>query len=130
MATWSEVQEHVRSEYTLDVDQPGEMTLTLHSHGHDGVRGQRVMVRSYQAWGRDMMEVRSAFGELGDYEAEALLADNLQLPIGAVALHGRYLVLVHKACLSDMTVDGALFLITQLSVLADALEARKGIDRF
>lgn len=130
MATWEQVRAQVRGAFELDVDEEDELALTLQREGVKGPRAQRVMVRHYEAWGRSMLEVRSAFGELGEYDPLTLLADNLQLPLGAVALHGRYLVLLHKACLDDLTVDGAVFLITQVSTLADVLEARTGTDRF
>jgi hypothetical protein len=130
MAHWNDVKERLREDFTLDVDQPTEVTLTVHRQGAKGPRAQRVMLRHYEAWGRSMIEVRSAFGELGAYDPASLLADNLQLPLGAVALHGKYLVLLHKACLADLTVDGVVFLLTQVSTLADVLEARSGTDRF
>ena len=84
----------------------------------------------YEAWGRQMIEIRSAFGESGDYDATSLLTDNLNLPLGAVALHGRFLVLLHKACLDDISVEAALFLLTRVTLLADVLEGRAGKDRF
>ena len=93
-------------------------------------RAQRVIVHHFTAWGRSMVEFRSAFGELGDYKPASLLANNLHLPLGAVACHGRYLVLVHKACLEDISVDAAMFLLTRISLLADRLEGRRGGDRF
>ena len=130
MASWEEVQERVRSDYVLDVDEPREFALTITHHEGGVARAQRVMARYYQAWGRDMVEVRSAFGKLGDYQPEGLLSDNVQLPLGAFALHGPFLVLIHKAVLADLTVDGVVFLLTRISLLADALEERMGGDRF
>ena len=130
MATWDEVQERVRREFALDVDDHEEFALTIQRREASKTRAQRVLVRRYQAWGRTMVEFRSAFGEMGDYDPQSLLADNLQLPLGSIALHGRFLVLLHKACLEDLTVDGVLFLLTQVSVLADVLEERRGSDRF
>ncbi len=130
MASWSEVQERLRRDHVLDVDDPDEMGLTMQRQEGDLLRAQRVIVRHYPAWGRAMIEVRSAFGELGDYDPAQLLGDNLNLPLGAVALHGRYLVLVQRACLDDLPLEGVLFLVTRITMLADVLEGRKGIDRF
>ena len=68
-----------------------------------------------------------------DYAAprlKALLADNLQLPLGAVAAHGQFLVLVHKAPLEHLSVDGVLYLLEQVSLVADVLEEQAGSDRF
>ncbi len=130
MATWSELKERVREEWTLDVDEPDEFALTLVRVEAGARRAQRVMVRRFQAWGHDLAEIRSAFGEVGDYDPLTLLRDNLNLPLGSVALHGRYLVLVHKIVLDSVSVDGAVFLLTRVSVLADVLESKTGLDRF
>jgi hypothetical protein len=130
LATWSEVQERLRRSHELDVDDADELALTLERTEGGKKRAQRVMIRRYQAWGREMIEIRSAFGELGDYDPAALLAENLNLPLGAIAAHGKYLVLVDRACLDDLPVDGVLFLMTRLTMLADVFEGRSGDDRF
>lgn len=130
MATWAEVQERLRRGYELDVDASDEIALTLDRTEGDKKRAQRVMLRHYTAWGRDMIELRSAFGELGDYDPAGLLAENLTLPLGAIAAHGKYLVLVDRACLDDLPVEGVLFLMTRICMLADVLEGRGGTDRF
>jgi hypothetical protein len=130
MATWNDLRERLRKQYTLDVDANDELALTVERKEAGVTRGQRIMLRRYQAWGREMVEFRSAFGEAGDYDATTLLVDNLNLPLGAIAIHGRFLVLVHRACLDDLAVDGIVFLLTRLSLLADVLESRKGVDRF
>jgi hypothetical protein len=130
VAQWRDVQERLRKEHELDADEADEMGLTMQRREGDVVREQRVIVRRYPAWGREMIEVRSAFGEIGDYDAAQLLQDNLNLPLGAVALHGRYLVLVQRACLDDLPLEGVMFLVTRMTMLADVLEGRKGADRF
>lgn len=130
MATWPEVLDEARRQFQLDADEGHEFALTVPRERSSGHRAQRVMVRHYRAWDRDMIEVRSAFGEAGEHDADAMLVENLQLPLGSVARHGRFLVLVHKACLDHLTVDGALFLLTRISQLADVLEERGGADRF
>lgn len=129
MATWGEVQERVRATFRLDSDGPDEFALTVPRQAGSG-REQRVMVRRYRAWDRELVEFRSAFGERGDFDADALLQEALQLPIGGIALHGRFWVVVHKECLDQLTVDGVLFLLTRVSLLADVLEERRGGDRF
>ncbi len=130
MARWHEVQERVRQEFTLDADEAHEFAITIERHDDSGVRAQRVMVRHYEAWGHEMIELRSAFCEAGRFDPDRLLEDNLKLPLGAIARHGRFLVLLHKASLTHVSVEGVLFLITRLSTLADVLEERGGGDRF
>jgi len=130
MATWAELQERVRRQFSLDRDDEDEFSLTTERHDVSGSRAQRVMVRHYTAWGANMIEVRSAFAEADGIDAEIMLEDSLQLPLGAIALHGRFLVVVQKAILDHMTVDGVVFLLTRISMLADVLEERQGGDRF
>ena len=130
MATWEQVQERVRLQFNLDRDDDDEFSLTTERHDVSGSRAQRVMVRHYTAWGAHMIEVRSAFAEAGDLDAEKMLAESLQLPLGAIAHHGRFLVVVQKAILDHMTIDGVVFLLTRISMLADVLEERGGGDRF
>lgn len=130
MASWSDVQERLRRTYDLDVDDADELALTLERKEGTQTREQRVMLRRSHAWGREMVEIRSAFGELGDYDPAALLAENLSLPLGAIAAHGKFLVLVTRACLDDLPIEGVLFLMTRIGMLADVLEGRGGQDKF
>lgn len=130
MATWEDLKAHARTQFTLDVDEAHEFAVTVERTEAGQVRAQRVMVRHYEAWGDSMIEFRSAFGEVGQYDPQGLLRDNLNLPLGAVAQHGQYLVLVHRTPLVHTSVDAALYLLTRVSLLADVLEARGGGDRF
>jgi len=130
MASWSDLQHRLRRDFSLDTDENDELALTVQRKEAGNVRSQRVMMRRYQAWGREMVELRSAFGEVGEYSSDLLLSENLNLPLGAVATHGRYLVLVQRVCLDDMTLDALIFLMTRLALLADGLEAKTGKDRF
>jgi hypothetical protein len=129
MAQWHEVQEHARQTFQLDRDEPHEFALTIPRLA-DQPREQRIMVRHYSAWGREMIEFRSAFGELGDLDPVALLKESLHLPLGGLALHGRFLVVVHRECLEPLSVETALWLLLQVSLVADELEERRGTDRF
>jgi hypothetical protein len=129
VATWAEVQEAVRERFQLDADEADEFALTLPRQSA-GAREQRVMVRHYLGWGREMIELRSAFGELGDLDLETVLRDVLQLPIGGIALHGRFLVVVHRASLNELTLETVLFLVERVSHVADLLEEQRGADRF
>jgi hypothetical protein len=130
MSTWDDARASLRLQFALETDNADEVVLTLPVHDGQTVRAQRVVIQSYRAWDHQMVEIRSAFGELGPDEAVDLLAENLKLPFGAVAVHGRFLVLVHKTPL-DLLSDGALaFLLTRLGELADVLEQRRGGDRF
>lgn len=128
MAEWDEVRQVVRSRFQLDLDAADEFALTLPQGSGD--REQRVMVRRFAQWGRPFVEIRSAFGELDGQDAEQLLRDVLALPLGGIALHGRFLVVVHRELLEDLPVEGLLFLIARIGQVADSLESRSGDDRF
>lgn len=121
------MQSSVRRTHPLDRDDPEEFALTIH---RDGGREQRVMVRRYDHDGREMIEFRSAFGELTDVDPTAMLRESLFLPLGAIALHGKFLVVIHREALAPLSVDTVVYLLTKVSVLADELEERLGSDRF
>ena len=129
MATWAEVQQAVRARFQLDADEPDEFALTLPRQSA-GAREQRVMVRRYVGWDREMIELRSAFGELGEVDVENALREVLTLPIGGIALHGRFLVVVHRASLRELSLDTLLFLVERVAQVADLLEEERGDDRF
>jgi hypothetical protein len=129
VATWAEVQEAVRARFQLDADEAHEFALTLPRQSA-GEREQRVMVRHYVGWDREMIELRSAFGELGEIDLETVLREVLQLPIGGIALHGRFLVVVHRASLLELSLDTVLFLIERVAMVGDLLEEQRGEDRF
>lgn len=131
MADWAQVIEALSEQYTLDRADPEEVALTLMRKDGAGVeRAQRVMVRQYVAWGEPILEVRSAFAEVGAVDAATLLLESLRLPLGAVAQHGQFLVLVQKVPLAYTSFEGVLFLLTRVTQLADVLEQRQGGDRF
>jgi hypothetical protein len=129
LATWAEVQEAVRTRFQLDSDESDEFALTLPRQSA-GDREQRVMVRHYFGWEREMIELRSAFGELGEIDLEVVLREVLHLPIGGIALHGRFLVVVHRASLAELSIETVLFLVERVSHAADLLEEQRGDDRF
>lgn len=130
MLTFEEVREALAATFALDSDEGDSFSVTLPLHDGREQRAQRVVVQRYTAWGQELVEVRSAFGELAEGEALDLLGQNLQLPIGAVALHGRYLVLVQKLPLEYISIEAVLFVLTRVAELADVLEERRGGDRF
>lgn len=129
VAEWEAVQSSMRAMFQLDRDDPHEFALTIPRQA-GSAREQRVMVRRYLAFGREMIEFRSAFGELADAVPEDLLRESLQLPLGTIALHGRFLVVVHRESLGGLSVEDVLFLLTHVSLVADELEESRGHDRF
>ena len=127
MATWGEVQSEIRGSFVLDQDHDHEFVLTLPIQGG---RKQRVMVRHYTALEQEMLEFRSAYAQADEVTADEALDENLTLPLGAIARHGRYLVLVQRVTLTHTTVEGVIAALTHVANVADWLEARHGGDRF
>lgn len=127
MARWEDIRANIRRSFQLDRDDPDEFALTV---PREAGREQRVMVRRYDLDGREMIEFRSAFGEVTDVEPVAMLRETLQLPIGAIALHGKFLVVIHREALAPLSVESVVYLLTKVSLLADELEERLGSDRF
>lgn len=131
MADWEALRARLDEEFGLDTDGDDELAVTVERRDADGkTRAQRTMISRYRAFNTTMIEFRSAFGELGDYDAESLLVEALRLPVGAIALHGRYLVVVQKDALEDLSEDAVVRMLTRVSLLADVLEGRGGGDRF
>jgi hypothetical protein len=130
MATWSEVRKRLSVDFRLDADEPEQLTLTLPLADGRARRAQRVLVQHLVSWGAPMVEIRSAFGEIAPGESEVLLASNLDLPLGAVARHGRFLVLVQRLPLEGCSIEAVLWTLSRMAELADVLEERRGGDRF
>ncbi len=128
MATWPEVQRALREGFVLDDDRDHELALTLPVPGTD--RAQRVMVRHYEALNDEFVELRSAFAEAATVDPAEALDDNLSLVVGAIARHGRYLVVVHRIALRPTAVQGVISAMSHVAGVADWLESRHGGDRF
>ncbi|TNE90233.1 MAG: hypothetical protein EP330_09250 [Deltaproteobacteria bacterium] len=131
MSTWSELYERARTEPGFIADSDEEFSLVYEWRDARGeVRAQRVWARYFEAWTTPMLEVRSAFAPADAMPAVDALVHNLDLPLGAIARHGDILVVVHKQPLEPITVEGVLFALRRVSMVADMLEAKRGVDRF
>ena len=130
MSSWQELKTALQTFAEVDEADDDQIALTLPIRDGHTTREQRVMVQRYHAWGVPMLEVRSAFGELRPGEEGELLRRNLDLPLGSIAVHGDYLVLLYKGPMAALTGDDALTLVMRVAELADVLEERRGGDRF
>ena len=130
MSGWEQVVENARLEPSFASDSPLEFSLVYEWTDPTGIRGQRVWVRWFEAYGEAMVEVRSAVGPADVIPAGEALAANLELPLGALALHDQMLVVIQKLPLTPMSVEGVLFVMRRVSMVADMIEARLGGDRY
>lgn len=131
MATWKAVVGRCAGETEFELSSADEFQLLQERREVNGtLRAQRVWVRRFEAWGAEMIEIRSAFAKAETMDSDAALLHNLDLPIGAIARHGDVLVLILKLPLDPIDVDGVLFAVQRVSMVADVLEAKRGTDRF
>ena len=130
MTPWESFQAYARQKFDLDQDDADELSLTLTYQYDEGLRKQRVFIRTYDAMTRPMIEIRSAFGTTSDYDAGALLKEALSLPIGGIASHEGVLLIVHKEPLRTNEFDTLAELIFEIGWIADSLERKGGLDRF
>lgn len=130
MSSWEAIVEAAGRDGSFVATSPQEFSLVFEWEGPSGKRAQRVWARRFEAFDSAMVEVRSALGPERSMDHRQALTENLELPIGAIALHGDMLVVVHKQPIEAISVDGVLFTMHRVSMVADTLEARQGGDRF
>jgi hypothetical protein len=121
MATWSEVQAHMRGTYRLTSDEPNAMAMTW---SYTDGRTQRIVVRRFINASLDMVEFKSPFARLGGPDPVELLRENARIPFGAVALSGDVFTVVHNAVVTDLNIDSFDALLSRVARLADRLEAK------
>ncbi len=128
MLTWNAVQQHMRTTFKLQHEEPDAFTMTWR---YDDGRAQRIVVRRYLMGDQDMVEFKSPFARLGGPDPVELLRENARLPFGAVALSSEVYLIVHNAQLGTMSMDTFDMLLTRVAGLADRLEQKHGSeDRF
>jgi len=130
MASWSDLQSYLRERFELDRDDADRLALTLSFEAEGHRRKQRVLLRRYEAFESEMVEIRSAFGQVDDFEPRHLLEQSLGFPIGNIALHGETLVIVQKMPLKPLTAAILMEVMTRIGFLADCLESTSGDDRY
>lgn len=127
MASFREVVETVGARFRIVRDGGHEVAVEVPL---EGGRAQRVLVTHHDLRGRDVVELRSAFGHASRVGAEEVLKMSLDLPIGGLALHGDTFVVVDKTPFEGVDAQLALFLVEAVARTADELEKSLGGDRF
>lgn len=121
--TFADIQRHMRSRYRLHDDQPDMMSVV---YSYDDGRMQKVVVRRFNAAGRDMLEFKSPFARRDQVELGALLEENARMSLGMVALSGDVLLVVYNALLQNLALEDFDFVLARVAAVADALEQKHG----
>ena len=119
MATWSEIQEHARERYGLMMDRERSFRLTW---THDDGRTQLIQVRRVSAFGTEWLELKSPVCHAHEMDHTVALQKNNELAVGALAIEGPYMVVVHNTQLADLQTQAFESSLAIIAGLADSLE--------
>jgi len=119
MPSWTQLQEYTRKKYTLEDDQPSMMSMVW-VYG-DG-RKQKIVIRRFEAFGKDMIEFKSPFARKDDIDSESLLRKNSELPLATVALSGDVYLAVYNMLLEHLHLDDFDLVVSRVAAVADTLE--------
>lgn len=123
MPSWTEVRDHLRRTYKLEDDQ-GSLASMVWRY-EDG-RSQKIIVRRYRAFEREMIEIKSAFARRDAADPVALLTRNADLPLGTIALTGDVYNVVYNTPVEHLDWGDLELYLTKVAAVADALEAEYG----
>jgi hypothetical protein len=121
MATWADIQAHMRATYKLQEDEP-EVLRMMWTYEDD--RSQKVTVRCFQAFDREMVEVKSAFALRESVDPTVVLEENSKLPLATIALSGNVYLVVYNALMESLTLEDLDFLLSRVAGVADTLEEK------
>lgn len=128
MTTWADLQEHARTEYTLQDDEADMLSMVW---SYDGDRTQRIVVRRVVLAQREVIEFKSPFARVGQVPPETLLEDNARLLLGTVARTGDVYVVIYNALLQHLVLSEFDYLLARVAAVADTLEEKYvRTDRF
>lgn len=125
MATWNEIQAHMRSSYRLQLDEPNAIAMAW---SYEDGRTQKIVVRRFDYNSHGAVEFKSPFAKLGGPDPVELLRENSRLPFGAVALSGDTFIVVHNVELGTLTLDVFDELLAKVAGLADTLEKKHAMQ--
>jgi hypothetical protein len=123
MPNWTEIQEHMRQTYKLSEDQ-SDMAAMVWSY--DDGRSQKIIVRRYNAFGREMVEFKSAFANKHDTDAISMLRKNSELPLAMIALADDTYIVVYNTPIENLEFTDLDFYLSRVAAVADTLEETYG----
>ena len=129
MASWNALREHMRVNYKLKDDRDDVISMVW---SYDDGRHQKIILRRYQAFDREMVELKSAFASAAELDPRELLRRNAELPLATIAQAGDVYLVVYNTFLAHLNFDDFALYLARVADVADTLEAEfgKGSDRF
>ncbi len=128
MATWGEIQNHIRGKYRLAVEEPNMLALDFEC---DDGRAQRILISSFEAMGKNWILFRSRVCELSRLDPEEALRRNASFAVGFLALSENHYEIIYTAQLNTLDIDELELPLHSLSDTADQLERElTGTDRW
>lgn len=132
MATWSEVQKHVRARYALQSDTPQHFVLAWQvedskPQNFDGdlhVTTQDIHCQPLAAGERTFLVMRAEICSEHGLNPRSALQQSARLVAGALVLSGNHYVLRYTVPLSTLALDDFDYLLTYLVREAAAVHQR------
>lgn len=130
MASWSDVMNHVRDNYTISEEGPGYCRLLLRLNGG---RSQFVFLFHSRLVGgsEDWVEVQSPVGRVTDVPLRPLMQDVGELVVGGALIAGDMILLKHSVPLANLELNDFERPMVLIMHSADDLEKKYvGSDPF
>ena len=125
MPTWAEIQEYARSKYKLSRDEDERFALVF---GYDDGRSQQIFVSKFEAFDMEWLEFRTPVCKEGEMSPVVALRRNADLAVGALALEGDLIFLMHNVALPNMDLEEFELPLHVLARTADELEKTYSSD--
>lgn len=128
MATWTDVQKHLRGKYRLSADEPNLVAIDFETTQG---RAQRILVSSFDALGKSWVLFRSRVCEESELDPVDALRRNAGFAVGFLALAEGHYEVVYTAQLGTLDINELEVPLDALTVTADELEKElTGRDRW
>ena len=119
MATWAEIQNHIRKNYILAEDAQKYMALDFECPGG---RKQRMVLSYFESMSKRWVLYRSRVCERSRLDPEEALRRNAGFAVGFLALSENFYELVYTAQLDTIDTNELELPLYVLSETADQLE--------
>ncbi|MBI2895363.1 MAG: hypothetical protein HYY06_17545 [Deltaproteobacteria bacterium] len=124
MATWAEVQNHMRSTYTLAADQPEWLSLDFQ---FENKRLQRIILSTFQALGKNWVSFRSRICRREQMDPEVAVRKTGNFAVGAIGLIGEgdnaYYEMIYSTMLETLDPEELELPLHVICRTADEIEA-------